>query len=449
MPKSRNTIKLDINNDDSTYGYKIYRKGPYEPNIPSLPTLSGTLVNSGSLSEETSYYYAVSPYGSGNPARPTYIDSGNLPIQTSVNDLTVNSFSVISSTGVYYSSLSGSTQFYGITYWREDNQETKLYPNLVVSGYIGKDLARLSWSISSGINATSDFYGTTYSGYKIYRSSTGDFGSNSLLAIITGLEYNITYSTTQYRSVYVDSGYSTTAGSPNYTGSGSGIGIMLNWEEPTVVYSGYYVYRSTSRQFGQNSLIAITTGVSSGFFDSGIEASVGAPLNWETVGTLRHPTSVFEDENLVTNSIYEYAMTSYNAIGVESPLTTGYTIRAGDLTAPSTPKNVYGQVGSNGFFIHWENGNEVDLEGTEIWYAVRYCTYSSFFGGCTCFGRPEVVDADYRLFAFVPKTEVDMLPNDPLRNMTFSSDGIRDTDCSEYYLKVRNRDYAGNTSEFG
>ncbi len=217
------------NSDNATYGYRVYRRGPYNPNIPSISNLSGTIIRSGNfsftpgLTENSTYYYSISPTGVGGIALPSFISTG---IFVGTIDPQVSATSVVSSNSVGL--LGTGWYYYGVTIWGPNTNKETTVGGFTSGRFEPKTSSQLTWSLSTGY--ISGNYGFIPAGFKVYRSRNSSFGSPSLVSIMTGT--NVT--------TFNDVGIAAITGSPpTISKIFSGIDIRLDWTSQSDLRANY------------------------------------------------------------------------------------------------------------------------------------------------------------------------------------------------------------------
>lgn len=359
----------DLYRSTITLGHNVYRRGPYNSGlVVSNPEVSGyyeTGIFGLRKTIGVKTYYSVSAENSNGESIST----------PSVEAIDPNTVLVPSVSGYYFNTgvavsdiLSGASFEYTLLartkekYWESnpffvenilDNTVNITY----TTGYGYDYIDVFRWS--GGYDSTSGLYTPnnldgTFQAYKI--------------ATITGIG----------NGLFVDSGLPEVgyqSGIPFYRRISAIFDIPIDTIDNTYritwtglltgsLNGGYYnVYKTNySGVYTQKSLIGRTTDTS--FIDSG-SIGPGKPIDYINVGSVDY-SKTFND-TVLTNRTYDYKISSYNYSYVESPLSTGVTITAGDPLAPNTPSGVT-ITSFNGFVnIGWQNGVEPDLEGTIVY----------------------------------------------------------------------------------
>lgn len=378
--KDPNTIVIKWDKMDSfnTAGYNIYRTGPYITGI-TVPvinknTSSGYFV-SGVLGIDRESYYQVSAY-SDNFGET--LPSESIAISLSPHITGVYSVSGISSF-IHGSGLISGGYFYvvgaavdrGFVYSNISPSDSSYYFEN------DKNAVLLSWS---GVENVSK--------YEIYRYPASSFISDSFC--MNGLTSGNFIATVYPPSLsYFDTGVIGIVSSGFKPLDGDIIdrtleksrfianvnnAAMLNWSGVNFSISGiigYKVYRTYySGIYQKNSLVGVTTNlfiIDSGIYSGSTDPLAGKPTSIENIASLSYLTNKFKDTSIVKNQSYSYSLSTYNERLLESSLTTGCYIIAGDQIAPSTPTNIT-ITSFNGFAtLGWVNGGESDLAGTIIY----------------------------------------------------------------------------------
>ena len=348
-----NIVKWDMNADSYTLGYKIYRRGPYNYLTTTNPSgISQSITTSGNLSLNTQYYYAISAYGNNGESLP-YLFTQSV-ITPKSYDPPIYNFNMAkwNATG----SLTTGVYYYGVSYFAGTKETTLV---ATCSGrVVPQTSAILGWEFPT--DSLSGIYNFNPSGIRIYRSQTYNFGASSLLTIITGIN---TLS-------YIDTGNVTTTGQPlTISTLFSGIGVNLSWAPAIGDTSGYYIYRSNINNYATSAFLTSVSSTQTSFFDSGYVTTTGVPTTFKQVSDVVHPTNRYDDIGVKYAQQYDYMVTSYNNLLIESPQSTQFNLIAGDIFPPNPPSGITLTTNLASINLSWQNGVEPDLAGTKIYYS--------------------------------------------------------------------------------
>lgn len=168
---------------------------------------------------------------------------------------------------------------------------------------------------------------------------------------------------------------------------------VVHWSGVTTTQSGlvsYKVYKTLySGIYRTTSLVAITTGLN--YIDSGVSISAQKqPHFYNNIGNVKG-AQFFEDPGVFKNKSYLYKVAAISCNGVQGPLSTGYSVTAGDSIAPNAPSGFTGYYDNGLERFTWQNGVEPDLDGTIVYRSdnltdyyeltrIKGTTYRTFIG---------------------------------------------------------------------
>ena len=366
--------------DGNSLGYKIYRVGPYSTGTPISSVLC------------TGYYVGISGFGIPNGSRKFYSVSAVYPdgetvLGDSIRATFQNKIVPPSLTGYGYypgsGNLSGSI----------------LYYNVIARTSTNKSLWAPYEVISSNDNIVKLFYttGSNYSYIDIYRNNGFlDYSGIIIDSPNSFRSYKVATITGIGNGVFIDSGLTNGAyvtgldfidfsydkyGEVNYYADNT---FRLSWG--ALSGATYKIYRTKfSGVFSSTSLVGETT--TNSFVDSGFTYT-GKPITLEHIASVENVNTY--NDTVLSNRTYDYKISAYNYSYVSSPLSTGYSITAGDPYPPAAPSGI-NITSFNGFTtLGWLNGVEPDLEGTIIYQSgdagfteiarTTSNTYSKFIG---------------------------------------------------------------------
>lgn len=356
--------------DDKTLGYKVFRRGPYLSGVSPIVSSSYSGYNESTLTGYNQFsnkdiFYTISKVSPNGESLPLL------------------EFRAIPSGAITPVLITGIWNSAGVGLLSGTEWEYCMFPRTSGGDHIWTPPVSIN-SLGGVINL--DYIvGANYSHIDVYRiANTGVSGIRRNVELDSFTSYLIATITGIGNGSFTDSGI---AQSTFITGikflserqDPYDINRFYNYNTFAISWSGslesgayYRVYKTNySGIYGDSSLVGETN--LNRIIDSGVLFQ-GAPVSFKNIGIVEN-TKRFTDV-VLSNRTYDYKVSSYNYSYLESPLSTGYTITAGDPYAPNTPSGI-SITSLNGFAtLGWQNGVEPDLEGTIVYQSDNGVSYS-------------------------------------------------------------------------